>query len=393
MTRSRSLDAPFTSGTGNLYDLVGRAADPAAALQAGETGEELAARLTKLDPVERAVLVATVTGTVSAEVLALRLPAAGTPERVRQMAERCLACARRERKPTEHCGHAPGAGVEAPLGTVRVRKRSAHHRVRVVKVRMDGPQKQRWAVCARLWWERNRGPVPPDKHVIHQDGDDLNDDPANLALGTCTDRAYLGLERLRARGLDPYARTRAGCAEHNRKRAQARDLLGELRPRQWYAVDHDARTVVGPCGKTRVSVYRWLGFAPPPGWRTSALVWRAVQLGWPGLGVGAVALHCLALAGLSGLTTPVLREQVVYWAARLGQPLESSSPSLGTPLWLLRKAGLIATVRHGVHPAVQRVLPSALALRGPVWLGTALVGRDCETLKLDGYSVDPLPRR
>jgi hypothetical protein len=76
-----------------------------------------------------------------------------------------------------------------PIGTITVRKRKPGsnprpYYARYIKVKLDGPCAKRWMLYARWWWEKNRGPVPPDHIVYHEDGNELNDDPKNLVLGT-----------------------------------------------------------------------------------------------------------------------------------------------------------------------------------------------------------------
>lgn len=44
-----------------------------------------------------------------------------------------------------------------PLGTVTIRQ-DGKKRLRFVKVKMDGPPKNRWTKYARWWWEKNKGP-------------------------------------------------------------------------------------------------------------------------------------------------------------------------------------------------------------------------------------------
>ena len=47
-----------------------------------------------------------------------------------------------------------------PLGTVRVRVHNTRgQRVRLIKVRDDGPKGRRWMGLARHWWLKNRGPI------------------------------------------------------------------------------------------------------------------------------------------------------------------------------------------------------------------------------------------
>ena len=59
------------------------------------------------------------------------------------------------------------------LGTVRIRKHSKRCKVRMVKVRDDGPKGRRWITLARHWWLTNRGPIPEGMRVVHGDGDEI----------------------------------------------------------------------------------------------------------------------------------------------------------------------------------------------------------------------------
>lgn len=76
-----------------------------------------------------------------------------------------------------------------PVGTITIRRRKQGRSVRThwsrfIKVRLDGAPKQRWLLFARWWWTKNRGPIPGGQVVYHKDGDEMNDTPENLAVGT-----------------------------------------------------------------------------------------------------------------------------------------------------------------------------------------------------------------
>lgn len=137
-----------------------------------------------------------------------------------------------------------------PLGTIRVTRKSrgAPPR-RIIKVRDEGRGAQKWTTYARWWWEQHRGPVPKGRRVIHLDGDSLNDDPANLAIGTLGDVIYLAQQR------DPelYERNRLAMIEGTRRsnirrgrRRRARQWL----PTRYYLVDLRRRLALNhPCRK------------------------------------------------------------------------------------------------------------------------------------------------
>ena len=76
-----------------------------------------------------------------------------------------------------------------PIGTITIRKRKQASRTRThwsrfIKVQLSGGPGDRWKLFARWWWEKNRGPVPSGQVVYHKDGDEMNDAPENLAVGT-----------------------------------------------------------------------------------------------------------------------------------------------------------------------------------------------------------------
>src|SRR5262249_7851753 len=159
-------------------------------------------------------------------------------------------------------------------------------------------------------------------------------------------------ERLRARGIDPFANTRAGASAHNRERAVARDIRGDLRRLLYYVVDHDAKTIVGPVGRRAVDAYEKLGLARPPTFATTNKAWLPVLLGWPEQrSLQALILHVLAYAK-DGLSSSSLRAGVINWAGRLGQPIMNLLPgTLASSMVQLRRDGLIASIRSGRHEA------------------------------------------
>lgn len=137
-----------------------------------------------------------------------------------------------------------------PLGTIRVTRRGRGHPPRrIIKVRDEGRGSQKWVAFARWWWEQHRGPVPAGKRIIHLDGDSLNDDPANLAIGTLGDVIYLAQQR----DTELYDRNRLAASEGTRR---ANVLRGRRRrARQWlptrhYLVDLRRRLALNqPCRK------------------------------------------------------------------------------------------------------------------------------------------------
>jgi hypothetical protein len=381
-----SLNTPIgRDGTAELGDLYGTR-DTAA--EAVDVADALARPLARLRPVERALVVAVHTGEVTIDEAAARLgksPLAVT--RLLKTAER-KARGRKRSAGTP----APGAGREQPVGTVRVRKLT-RGRARWIKVRMDGPPAKRWKLYATWLWEKHRGPVPRGKNVLHRDGDTLNDDLGNLILGGHADRAFLFQSRSEANFKRAMRACHAGAAKHNRERAAARDLAGELREGKWYAVDHDARTITGPLAHRSIrDAYAALG-VPPPAAATSSSPrpWIAAQLGWPLLSCGE-ALTLAALAGRADhdWTRAELRVAVEAVADRIGRPMQVTDSFLNQFLYHCRRRGLVATTRRGTLGSVHRATPAALADRGTPCLLAVLRGRDCRTMKDDGYTVRPL---
>lgn len=135
--------------------------------------------------------------------------------------------------PSRHCRK-----DSFPVGTVVVRCKSSRFPVRYarfIKVRGDGPKDKRWKPYARWWWEKNRGPVPEGRLVLHKDGDDLNDAPGNLILGTPGMKLVLAHRRDPAWSREQHRRAAAGCADFNRRQGRinrAKNFLAKY----WYPV-------------------------------------------------------------------------------------------------------------------------------------------------------------
>lgn len=384
-----SLNTPIgRDGTAELGDLYG-ARDAAA--DGVDAADAIARPLARLRPVERALVVGVHTGDISIDEAAARLgksPLAVT----RQL----RAAERKARGRTRSSGTpAPGAGKEQPVGAVTVR-RLLRGRARYIKVRMDGPAAKRWKLYATWLWEKHRGPVPRGKNVLHRDGDTLNDDLGNLVLGGPADRAFLFQSRSEANFKRSMRACHAGAAKHNRERAAARDLAGELRAGKWYAVDHDAKTITGPLAKRSIrDAYSALGVpSPAAGTDNNPRPWIAAQLGWPHLSCGE-ALTLAALAGQAdhSWTRAELRAAVESLAAGVGRPMEVTDSFIDQFLWSCRRRGLVTTSRRGALGSVHRVTSAALAGRGTPCLLAVLRGRDCRPMKDAGYTVRPLARR
>lgn len=136
-------------------------------------------------------------------------------------------------------GQGPGILKRAlPLGAITLRSDRVNGRrqlVRYVKVRMDGPPASRWMLYARWWWERNKGPVPAGKLVLHMNGKELDDRPENLALGTPGDKVALAHMRDPEWSKEQHRRCGAATAEHNRFAGKLHRLRYVL-PGYWYPV-------------------------------------------------------------------------------------------------------------------------------------------------------------
>lgn len=121
-----------------------------------------------------------------------------------------------------------------PLGTIVIRRRHGV-RCRFVKVKMGGQAGRRWMHYAKWWWENHRGPVPPGKIVVHQDGDTMNDDPKNLMVGTPGLKLVLVHKRDPRWSKEQHRVAALQCARSNGARSRALRASRFLRDR-WYPV-------------------------------------------------------------------------------------------------------------------------------------------------------------
>lgn len=122
-----------------------------------------------------------------------------------------------------------------PVGTVVIRQRKATRLVRYVKVRKDGPSSRRWILYARWWWEKHKGPIPARKIVFHLDGDQLNDKPENLALGTPGTKLVLAHRRDPAMSKANHRRINQIRGELNRQNGRINRSKNFLK-NYWYPV-------------------------------------------------------------------------------------------------------------------------------------------------------------
>jgi hypothetical protein len=169
-----------------------------------------------------------------------------------------------------------------PIGTVVIRKREQGRRrrlARYIKIRNDGPPGRRWILYARWWWEKHRGPVPAGHNVLHRDGQELNDKPENLILGTPGMRLVLAHRRDPEMSARNRASASAGTAEFNRlsgKLHRLREFLG----RYWYPVLDTHGVILNVPFRRRKTLMKWfkmdVAWYPKNG-RAKKVVSRGVQ--------------------------------------------------------------------------------------------------------------------
>ena len=161
---------------------------------------------------------------------------------------------------TRHCRKDP-----MPVGTVVIRQDKIVHQrgkprkilSRYVKARMDGPPWKRWILYSRWWWEKNRGPVPPGKLVLHKDGNLLNDAPGNLMLGTPGTKLALAHEN-KEWSRRQHARAAAACGERNRLVARIRRMQKPLKS-CWYPVLDNLGVILLVPFRKRKQLLAWFG--------------------------------------------------------------------------------------------------------------------------------------
>lgn len=120
-------------------------------------------------------------------------------------------------------GHLRGqaARLWRPVGTIAIRhdslfRRQRHRKRRRmdgslrmgkprrwIKIKDVGRPQDRWIPYARWLWEKEHGPVPEGRFVVHIDGDQMRDKPSNLMLANC------GENLIRNERLNPQMRKTA----------------------------------------------------------------------------------------------------------------------------------------------------------------------------------------
>lgn len=86
-------------------------------------------------------------------------------------------------------GHVPANHV--PVGTITIVGGD-----KLIKVKDEGEQRERWRYLSRVVWEEHNGPIPEGMCVCFKDGDGMNCDISNLILmtrGEITTMNRLGL--------------------------------------------------------------------------------------------------------------------------------------------------------------------------------------------------------
>ncbi len=127
----------------------------------------------------------------------------------------------------------------APIGAIKIFSRDGHQ-FRAIKV-LDDQQRPMWRPYSKHLYEVHHGPIEPGKRVLHADGDSLNDDPANLVLGTAADALFVALEKpdVEARRVKRLGKVNA---QRNREVAALNRAFRILRS-EWYLVIHPKRFI------------------------------------------------------------------------------------------------------------------------------------------------------
>lgn len=284
------------------------------------------------------------------------------------------------------------------VGTVRLRQRHGNHneRIRMIKVRQDGPRHRRWIAYARYLWELHHGPVPAGQQVIHRNGNGLDDRLENLALGVPRTRLESWMARHPDLVPERYQRTRQGARQHNQERALFRSTLGLAVASRWYLVDHQGRQILGSWQRQR-DAYLALGIRLPERVArqngSSKGAWASTCAGWPEL----PPLEALTLAALAE-SGPLDTRQLAMAIERLCQRLAIASRGHGSTLHTiccrLRQRHFLVSQQMGRHPGRHQITPQALAARQePCWWASC-TGREVQPLLEDGYQmVTTLPQR
>lgn len=251
--------------------------------------------------------------------------------------------------------------AEAPIGEIRLRRDGKGlRRARFIKVATSGTPAQRWRPYSRWLWEQHNGPVPDGKLVIHLDGDRLNDDLANLALGTSDDALFIAHQR-GCPTHTPLQRQRT--RESNVIRGRLRRLAGPLAC-AWYLVDVERRRIWNTADHTRWDALRRVGIEAAGKSGANGAGVTAACLGWPRRSsMGAALLTALAEAGCL-LTTPEARRRAAIVLGRYGHAAPTTSGAWASASTVLVRDGLVARKRRGRHESLVSITQAALEERG-----------------------------
>lgn len=268
-----------------------------------------------------------------------------------------------------------------PIGSIVVRESADKVAVRMIKVRDDGPSARRWMRYARWWWEQNKGPIPAGKFVLHLDGDSLNDEPSNLALGSGADAAFVWLDKDPERAEAHYRKMHAAAGEHNRLRGRIKRLLGWNLSR-WYPVDHTRRVIYNRPVKNRYAVWPAIGFDVQVERNGEGADVQA--LGWPGMATTEAAiLSCIWDGELAG--DELLRRVEEMRAARGCVPLKTMT-AFYSATCSLGQRGMVRVRRMGNKHALYRITEKARSMR-QAWTPVVPVhGSTLNAERFDGYS-------
>ena len=146
-----------------------------------------------------------------------------------------------------------GQRAEVGQTTVRTRKQrtSDGRRRGSIKIRFIKMPDGTWKRFARHMWEMVNGPLPAGHRVYHLDGDNLNDDPDNLASMTPGEWIKRCHEMDPAMSEDNRRGSRIGhMVKFNQTAAAVRRQL-EFLPNYWYRVDDELHEVVNKPFKSR----------------------------------------------------------------------------------------------------------------------------------------------
>ncbi len=256
-------------------------------------------------------------------------------------------------------GKQPWSRDKLPLGTVRIRKNSKRVKVRMIKVRDDGPKGRRWINLARHWWLTHRGAIAPGMRVVHADGDTLNDDPANYLLVTAGDVAYL------ARQWDPTVdernckASRVATAKCNRERSRVTRARRWL-PNRWYPVDVDQKIVINDPQYSRRALITKHSPTRQPSANGGLVV--GPYLGWPDVHTALEACILAALATERPATYPQISARVVELRILHGWGPNPKPATYRSAVCSLRSRGFICS-DQGRRPRRYMITPAAIAAR------------------------------